>query len=399
VEAPQGPRPVPPAVSVIVRTKDRPGLLREALASLASQTFRDFEVVVVNDSDVPLESAGTAVDGLRVRVVSPGPPHGRARAANFGAEAAAGKWIAYLDDDDLFLSDHLETLVGVLEGQAHFHAAFTSALLVRQVHAEGGEYREASRGAVFDYAFDPERLLFSNTIPLLCLMHRRSTFLEAGRFDESFDLYEDWDFLIRLSRLTRFERIRKVTALYRTRDDTTNATSVSPWRGEVSELAREKLFRKHWSLHTPRAEMALLNLHEDEIDASSRRETGVREALGNSERELEAGRRSLAEKDLLLAERGRRLADAESALSRERDERAADRDRARLELERMEAERGELSAALDRTRGERDRTQDERDRIREERDRLDAIVTQMTNSLAWRLFTPWWTLRAFLERK
>lgn len=385
MESPQGPRPVPPAVSVVVRTKDRPELLREALGSLAVQTFRDFEVVVVNDSDTPLRSEDLEAGGLRVRLVSPGPPHGRARAANAGVNAAEGTWVAYLDDDDLFLPDHLETLVGTLEGEGRFQAAYTATLIVHQVRDEDGTYRETGREPVFECPFDPEQLVFSNTIPLLCLMHRRSLFLEAGRFDEAFDLYEDWDFLIRLSRLTRFERIEKVTTLYRTRDDSTNATSVSPWRGETSERAREALFRKHWNLHTPRAEMALLNLHEDEVVAWSRREAAVSQSLARSEQELEASRQSLAERDRLLADQGRRLADVESALERERGDRAAERERARLEWERCEAERVDLAAASD--------------RVREERDRLEVTVTQMTNSLAWKLFTPWWKLRAFLEKK
>ncbi len=378
MESHQGPRPVPPAVSVVVRTKDRPELLLEALGSLAAQTFRDFEVVVVNDSDTPLESGDLDVGGLRLRLVSPGSPHGRARAANVGVDAAAGEWIAYLDDDDLFLPDHLATLVGALEGQDRFHAAYASTLIVHQVREEDGKYRETGREPVFEFPFDPERLVFSNTIPLLCLMHRRSLFFEAGRFDEAFDLYEDWDFLIRLSRLTRFERIEKVTTLYRTRDDTTNSTSVSPWRGEISERAREAIFRKHWNLHTPGAEMALLNLHEDDVVAWSHRAAAIRQSLAQSEQELEAHRQRLAEQDRLLAEVG-------SALEKERNDRATERERARLEWERSEAERVDLSAALG--------------RVREDRDRLDAVVTQMTHSLAWRLFTPWWKLRAFLDKK
>ena len=389
MEAPEGPQPAPPAVSVVVRTKDRPGLLCEALGSLAAQTFRDFETVIVNDSDSPLprgdlEAAGRGLPSPP-RLVAPGAPHGRARAANAGVGTAAGTWIAYLDDDDLFLPDHLETLVGALTGQDRFQAAFTGALLVHQVRAEDGTYREASREPIFDVPFNADRLVFSNTIPLLCLMHKRSLFFEAGRFDEAFDLYEDWDFLIRISRLTPFERIEKVTALYRTRDDETNVTSASPWRGEVSEGAREAIFRKHWDLHTPRAEIALLNLHEDEVDAWGRREAAVRQALTHFEQEFLRDQERLALQDRLigeqrqlLEERQRLLAESESALEGERSRGRADR-------ERGERERAELAAALAAARAERDR--------------LDATVTQMTNSLAWRLFTPWWKLRAFLDRK
>ena len=396
MDLPEGPRPAPPAVSVVVRTKDRPGLLREALGSLAAQTFRDFEVVIVNDADSPLprgdiEAAGRGLP-FPPRLVSPGAPHGRARAANAGVEAAAGTWIAYLDDDDLFLPAHLETLVGTLAGQDRFQAAFTGALLVHQVRAGDGTYRETSREPIFDIPFDADRLVFSNTIPLLCLMHRRSLFLEAGRFDEAFDLYEDWDFLIRLSRVTAFERIEKVTALYRTRDDETNVTSASPWRGEESERAREALFRKHWALHTPRAEMSLLNLHEDEVDAWGRREAAVREALTHFEGEFAKDQERIAGQDRVIAEQRQLLEERQRLLDEQRrllavSESALEGERARgrLDRERGEKERAELAAALA--------------AVRAERDRLDATVTQMTGSLAWRLFTPWWKLRAFLDRK
>ena len=392
MEAVPGPRLAPPAVSVVVRTRDRPDLLRQALGSLASQTFRDFEAVVVNDSDAPLPASALEAGGASVRVVSPGPPHGRSRAANAGLEAALGRWVAYLDDDDLFLPDHLGTLAGALEGQDRFQAAFTGALLVEQVREPDGTYREVSRKPLFETPFDPGRLLFTNTIPLLCLMHRRSLVEEAGRYDESFDLYEDWDFLIRLSRLTPFLRIDGATALYRTRNDATNVTTVSPWRGEVSEAAREALFRKHWALHTPRAEMALLNFQEDEAATRSRYVAQLQESLERAHREIEAARARIGEQERLVAEGKRRIGEQERALE-ERALRLADaalalgqeRERGAAERERASAEHVRLSAALAGTGAERDR--------------LAATVHQMTTSLAWRLFTPWWKIRDLLRRK
>jgi glycosyltransferase involved in cell wall biosynthesis len=94
-----------PRVSVVVRTKDRPRLLGEALASLRAQTFQDFEVIVVNDGGVP--PAGLDPAGAGLRVVTTEPPHGRSRALDTGLRAARGRFVAYLDDDDLFLPHHL----------------------------------------------------------------------------------------------------------------------------------------------------------------------------------------------------------------------------------------------------------------------------------------------------
>ena len=99
-----------PRMSVIVRTKDRPELLKEALASLRAQTFTDFETLVVNDGDPLPEGILAPAPGSGVRVVVPPPPGGRSRALNAGLAAARGEWIAYLDDDDLYDPDDEDEL-------------------------------------------------------------------------------------------------------------------------------------------------------------------------------------------------------------------------------------------------------------------------------------------------
>ena len=375
--AERGPGPGAPRVSVVVRTKDRPLLLAEALESLRQQSFQDFETIVVNDSDTPLtpELIGGTPPGRALLLVEPGPPHGRARAANRGLASASGTWVAYLDDDDLYLPDHLGTLVTALEEDDGCRAAFTSALLVRQTLGQDGRYHEISREPIFDSEFDPRRLLFSNTVPLLCLMHGRSLVAEAGGFDETFDLYEDWDFLIRLARRTSFLRVRQATTLYRTRDDGTNATIASPWRSPASEAARGSLFRKHWAEHTPEAEIALLNILEDEAGAAARYRAEL-------ELELAAQRQALAEVQEFLA-------DVQAANSKERESWTGEREASRAEKERLEASTRDLRGHLDESisRGKE---------LTHERDRLQATVHQMTTSLAWRLFTPWWKLKAAL---
>lgn len=363
-----------PAVSVIVRTKDRPALLAEALASLERQTFQGFEAVVVNDSDVPLDAtfaarAGGAAspasgtdaaepgDGASRRsvvVVEAGPPHGRSRALNVGIEAARGRWIAYLDDDDLYLPRHLEVLLGAVgDGAApRSRSAFSHADLVRLARQADGSYLEASRDPVFGRPYDASRLLYGNTIPLLCLLHERSAWEEAGRYDESFDLFEDWEFLVRLCRLAPPLHVPEVTALYRLRDDGTNATTLAPWTGTVATEARRRVMEKHRALRTPEAEMAYADAAESEIQAAADREAVL----------LREFARVCAEWDGAV----RAVSDLSAAAAR-----GAEADRLAAELADSEAERA----------------------------RLAETVRRMTGSFAWRLFTPWWRWKAFLERR
>ncbi|MBI4259617.1 MAG: glycosyltransferase family 2 protein, partial [Actinobacteria bacterium] len=99
-----------PLFSVIVPTHGRPAYLAEALASVAAQTIEDWEAVVVDDaSPEPVE----VPDDPRFRLVRRDENGGPGAARNSGLAAATGRYIAFLDDDDLFTPDRLEV---ALEG-------------------------------------------------------------------------------------------------------------------------------------------------------------------------------------------------------------------------------------------------------------------------------------------
>src|SRR5215471_7844732 len=98
-----------PLVSVVVPTHNRPEMLGEALATVRAQTFTDYEVIVVSNGesdDVRRASheVATAYDCLYFAL-----PEGNvSEARNFGINQAKGEWIAFLDDDDLWLPEKLE---------------------------------------------------------------------------------------------------------------------------------------------------------------------------------------------------------------------------------------------------------------------------------------------------
>ena len=204
-----------PLVSIIVRTTDRPTLLREALSSILTQTYSNLEVLIVNDGTVDIARIVSEFKNLlTIRQFRPPAPLGRAASANLGAKNATGKYLNFLDDDDLLYSTHIEKLVGYLEATGE-RMAYSDC---EQANYEwqGDRFQAAGeRTLLYGIDYDRDRLYLSNYIPFMTAVFQRSLAEEVRYFDESLDALEDWDFWLRASKLTNFHRILGVTAQYR----------------------------------------------------------------------------------------------------------------------------------------------------------------------------------------
>jgi LmbE family N-acetylglucosaminyl deacetylase len=118
-----------PLVSVIIRSMDRP-TLKDALASVAAQTYPNVEVVVVNAKGSAHSSQPEYRDRLVLRLIESGSPLKRSAAANAGLDAARGEYIQFLDDDDTLDPDHLSTLVTTLRETREAAVAYSCVLCV-----------------------------------------------------------------------------------------------------------------------------------------------------------------------------------------------------------------------------------------------------------------------------
>lgn len=234
----------PPTVSVIVPTYNRPERLGEALASINAQTFQDLEIIVINDGDVDVETVVRSHNGAgRITSITHDQNRGLAAARNTGIRAAKGKYIAYLDDDDRYLPDHLETLVSFLE-HSEYKVAYTDAWRVHE-RLENGCHIETGRDLLYSYDFNPANLLVSNYFPVLCVMHERSCIAEVGTFDEALFAHEDWDLWIRMATKFPFMHVKRTTGEFTWRTDgssMTSATRETYWR--TMEIIHRK-YRPH----------------------------------------------------------------------------------------------------------------------------------------------------------
>lgn len=206
-----------PIVSVLVRTCGRPEVLRETLKSLENQTYRNFEVVVVEDgANISEDMVLNDFASLDIRYFFTGKKVGRSRAGNIAMSKAKGKYLNFLDDDDLFFADHIETLVGALlssDKKAAYATAFETPIEV--LSKTPYQYKVRKYIKRYTQLYDAQQLCHHNYIPIQCILFEKSLFETYGGLDESFDALEDWDLWVRYSLYTEFEFINKTTSIYR----------------------------------------------------------------------------------------------------------------------------------------------------------------------------------------
>lgn len=133
-----------PRFSVVLPTHDRRELLHQAIASVAAQTFTDWELVVADDAspDPITEDALRALAGARVRLVRLPSPQGGAAAKRAGAAAATGQVLAFLDDDDLWAPDYLEQAQRALRAAPEVRVLFMGVRWFGERAASGQEAQE-----------------------------------------------------------------------------------------------------------------------------------------------------------------------------------------------------------------------------------------------------------------
>jgi glycosyltransferase involved in cell wall biosynthesis len=184
---------MPPLVSVIIPTYNRAGLVTEAVASVLGQTFRDFELLVVDDGSSDGTAAALARFGDRLAVLRSPSRRGVSAARNAGIAAARGQWLAFLDSDDLWLPDKLAKQTAYLAQHPEILLCQTEEIWVRRgVRVNPPDSHRKVGGNIFLKSL--ERCLVS---PSAVMLHRR-LLEEHGGFDENLPAAEDYDLWLRL---------------------------------------------------------------------------------------------------------------------------------------------------------------------------------------------------------
>ncbi|HUR22135.1 MAG TPA: glycosyltransferase family A protein [Vicinamibacterales bacterium] len=194
-----------PRVSVVVPAYNSAHFIEGTLQTALDQTFRDLEILVVDDGSDDRTAdvvRGVMARDSRVRVLVQ-PHRGLSAARNHAIGAARGEFIALLDHDDLWHPRKLALQVALLD--AHDEVAVVScysALIDERHRCLGWQFGGAANGDVYAEMLEWD-MVSGGSVPLI----RRAAIDQIGRFDETLALREDWDAWIRLARRERFATV------------------------------------------------------------------------------------------------------------------------------------------------------------------------------------------------
>ncbi|MFL6647920.1 MAG: glycosyltransferase family 2 protein [Sulfurifustaceae bacterium] len=189
------------AVTVAIATFNRANVLPRAIASVLRQTVQSFEIIVVDDGSTPsTEPVVRGIGDPRIRYIRHERNQGLPAARNTAIRAAAGEYIAFLDDDDEWLEDKLEKQRRAL---ARCDAVLTAAYVndrsrVKRFKRATVTVDDLRKGN----AFDPSTLMVKTAV------------MRELLFDASLRVGEDWDAFIRIARKYRVHYLREPLIVY-----------------------------------------------------------------------------------------------------------------------------------------------------------------------------------------
>ena len=230
---------VKPTASIVIPTYNRGKVLGRAIESVANQTFKDFEIIIVDDCST--DETKKLIDEFedpRITYIKHKNNRGGAAARNTGIKAARGDFIAFQDSDAEWMPDKLEKQMNVfLSAKDDVNVVYTAFLWIKDNHksyipAKGQAHKE---GDVL------HQLLKRNFVDTATAVVRKKCFDKVGLFDEGLPRYQDWDLFIRLARHYHFKFVDEPLVISHFMADSISADN------KAAITARKIIFEKNRS--------------------------------------------------------------------------------------------------------------------------------------------------------
>jgi len=184
-----------PRVSVITPAYNTALLIANCLDSILSQTFHDFEIIVVNDGSPDTAQLEEVLRPYREKIVYVSQENKRAAGArNTAIHKARGEFLAFLDSDDSWLQDHLASQMELFEKDPGLDMVYADAFLI----SDGPRQRTFMEKCPSEGPASFEALVVERCqIPVSTVVVRKSAIVRAGWFDESLPRCDDYDMWLR----------------------------------------------------------------------------------------------------------------------------------------------------------------------------------------------------------
>jgi len=248
---PHGTAPHAVLVSVVIPAYNSADYISETINSVLAQTFCDYEIVLVNDGspDTPQLEQALAPYLDRIRYIKQ-ENRGPSGARNAGILEARGKYVAFLDSDDLWLPRHLEIQLRSLEQDPSLSLVYADGILT----VEGAPVRRCFQNSPQTGSVTFESLVGENcSVVTSAVVGTREAFLQAGLFDERFNRCEDFDLWARIAHCgLRIDYSREIQIVHCVAPDGLSSDAESMKRSLVA------VFRKLAQLPVTDAQKELL---------------------------------------------------------------------------------------------------------------------------------------------
>ncbi|MCR2816164.1 glycosyltransferase family 2 protein [Microbacterium jiangjiandongii] len=279
-----------PRVGIVVRTKNRPWFLRRTLADIASQTFTDTVVTIVNDGGAPAPVDAVVAEAAgplraRLSVIHNDVATGRSAAANAGVRATQTEFIVLHDDDDLWHPEFLSRTVAHLDGRGEEIGVVAETEIVYEAERDGG-FAEVGRAPFWPGMTEityADLLQVNRAVPIAYL-YRRRLHDDVGFYREDLHAAEDWEFNLRAALRHRIGYLPgEPLAYWMQRKGVTGELGNSMYalaaeHEHYDRLVRDEALRAYVQQHGPGLVLYLSRYIQDEVarQLDDRRSLGQR---------------------------------------------------------------------------------------------------------------------------
>lgn len=231
-------------VTAIITTHNRLGLLKRAIKSVYAQTYKEMELIVVDDASTNGTQAYCESLPLRYLHIPKAESRGGNHARNLGVKMAKGEYVAFLDDDDYWLPEKIEKQVALIESKdcELVHCGRRLELVGRDGEVT---YRDRLPNPLH-YGDMRRKILWVICTTTTNILAKRQALLDVGLFDENLRFWQEYELTIRMAQRKPFYFVNEPLSVYRvdTKDKNRLTNKYEEWKEAVRYI-----HQKHAALY------------------------------------------------------------------------------------------------------------------------------------------------------